>query len=306
MGMSPGAARAVLEPRKRRLQRSQSKIIALLFLLPAVAIFGFFLWYPIYLGIRIGFLNYDLVKDPVFVGLDNYRTVLHDPLLGKAIWNTLKYMVYGLVIGYLLPVIVAVWIAEMRRFQNFFRMAVYIPAVLPGIAIYTLWRWMYEPQGLLNTWLGYIGIDRVPWIMSEVWSMFSMVLMDTWAGFGATAILYIAALGAISEETYEAAEIDGAGVWRRIYHITIPGMRNVMLVLLVLQLIGTAQAFQSMFVVTEGGPNNSTLTVLYLIYRYAFVYFKFGPAAALGTLFFVALALLSAVYLLLTRKKEGV
>ncbi|WP_245996127.1 carbohydrate ABC transporter permease [Paenibacillus taihuensis] len=303
--MRPSAPYDTVGPFKRRLQRSRKKILALLFLIPAVAIFGIFLWYPIYLGIKIGFVNYDLVKDPVFVGMDNYKTVLNDPLLGKAIWNTTKYMAYGLVIGYFLPILVAVWIAEMRRYQNFFRMAVYIPAVLPGIAIYTLWRWMYEPQGLLNTWLGYIGIHGIPWITSGTWSMFSMVLMDTWAGFGSTAILYIAALGAISEETYEAAEIDGAGVWKRIFHITIPGMKNVMLVLLVLQLIGSAQAFQSMFVVTEGGPNNSTLTVLYLIYRYAFVYFKFGPAAALGTLFFITLASLSAIYMLLNRKQEG-
>ena len=288
-----------------RWSKYRSRTIALLFLLPAVLVFGMFLWYPIYLGFRISFVQFDLVRDPVFVGWDNYRTILKDPLLGKTVLNTLKYMLYGLAIGYLLPVVIAIWIAEMRRFQNVFRLAVYMPAILPGIAIYTLWRWMFEPQGLLNSWLGAVGLGPVPWITSEVWSMFSMVLMDTWAGFGSTAILYIAALGAVSEEIYEAAEIDGAGVWCRILHITIPGIKNVMLVLLVLQLIGTAQAFQSMFVVTEGGPFNSTLTVLFLIYRYAFVNFQFGPAAALGTLFFLVLAALSGAYLALSRKKEG-
>lgn len=286
-------------------QKYRGKLIALMFLAPAVLVFGMFLWYPIFLGVRISFLHYDLVRPSTFAGLDNFRTVLDNSLLSKAIWNTLKYMLYGLAIGYFLPVIIAVWIAEIRRFQNFFRMAVYIPAVLPGIAIYTLWRWMFEPQGLLNQWLGYLGLGPVTWINSEGWSMFSMVMVDTWAGFGATAILYIAALGAVSEEVYEAAEIDGAGIWRRIFNITIPGIKNVMLILLVLQLIGTAQAFQSMFVITSGGPNNSTLTVLYLIYKYAFVNFQFGPAAALGTMFFAVLAALSAVYLLLSRKKEA-
>jgi len=284
---------------------SRGKLIALLFLLPAVLIFGMFLWYPIYLGLKISFYNFNLAGSSPYVGMDNFKLVVKDPLLGKAIWNTVKYIAWGLLIGYLLPVIVAIWIAETRRFQNFFRMAVYIPAVLPGIAVYTLWRWMYEPQGLLNSWLGHIGLGPVPWIMNEAWSMFSMVFVDTWAGFGATAILYIAALGAVSEETYEAAEIDGAGIWRRIFHITIPGIRNVMLMLLVLQLIGSAQAFQTMFVMTKGGPNNSTLTILYLIYKHAFVNFRFGPAAALGTLFFIVMAGLSAVYLIISRRKEA-
>ncbi|MDI6783253.1 MAG: sugar ABC transporter permease, partial [bacterium] len=156
--------------------------------------------------------------------------------------------------------------------------------------------------GLANLILNYLHLPTSQWLLSEKTAMFSLVIMATWQGAGATAIIYLAGLQGISEELYEAAEIDGASIRQRMLHITIPQIRPVMLIMLLLQIIGTFQVFGEPLIMTKGGPNNATLTIMLLIYRYAFTYVQFGAAAAISLCLFMVLLILTVIYFRLTKR----
>jgi multiple sugar transport system permease protein len=289
---------------KLRSDTLRGKLLALLFIAPAFLIFAVILWYPIFLGFKMSFQNIDFVRGNTFTGFRNYDLILNDPLLLTAVRNTVYYMVLSLVFGYFIPILTAIISSELRMFGGFIRSVVYFPSILPAIAIYALWYWMFEANGLINSILGSMHLGPLPFLNSESSALPSLTVMDTWLGFGGTTLIYLAAVKGISEELYEAAEIDGANVRRRIWHITLPGIKNIMLIILVLQLIGAAQVFGGPFVMTNGGPANSTTTILYLIYQYAFVNFRIGPAAAIGVLLFLALVVMSAIFLWLNRKDD--
>jgi len=168
------------------------------------------------------------------------------------------------------------------------------------------WKVFYDasPTGVFNTILGWVGLGPFPWLQDATWAMPSLVLEATWAAAGGTVIIYLAALTGVPTELYDAVEVDGAGLWRKIWHITLPQLRGILLITLILQVIGTAQVFLEPFLFTDGGPANSTLTVLLLIYRYAFgnsLGGDYGAATALSLMLAAFLAVLSAVYLRLTR-----
>ena len=276
---------------------------AYLFLLPALILFGTFAWYPIVRGFIISFQRIDLINPPQWVGLDNFRLVLNDPLFFRAWRNTLQFTLLALLLGYLVPLLLAILINEMRHGKAYFRLAFYLPVILPPMVSILLWKWLYDPgPGLANSVLRSLGFAPQQWLQSPRTAILSLVIMSTWANAGGTMLLYLAALQGIPAHLYDAAEIDGANLWRRLAHITLPQIRTVMLILLVLQIIGTMQVFTEPFVMTDGGPVNSTITVLLLLYRYAFKFQNFGAASALGLILFVVLALFSLVYFRLTRK----
>lgn len=287
--------------RRRRLFRGGAS--GLLIALPAVLLFAMFSWWPILRGLVLSFQKTNLI-DTSWVGIENFQRVLADPLLGQALANTALYAALALLIGFPIPILFAVLIAEMRRSRQISSVLVFLPVVIPPVVSILLWQVFYDPssRGLFNTVLATVGIGPLPWLQSPSTAMLSIVLVATWGAFGSTTIIYLATLLSIDTQLYEAAEIDGAGILRRIWHITLPQMRGTILLLLLLQLIGTFQVFTEPFLLTGGGPNNSTVTLLMLIYRYAFIYGNFGQAAALSLMLAVGLSLFAAVYLWLSRK----
>jgi multiple sugar transport system permease protein len=286
--------------------RSRERLLAFAFVLPALLLFMLFSWWPILRGFVISFQYLDLINPPEWVGLDNFRLLFEDPLLGTAWLNTLYFAALGLLFGYLVPVALAIAMNEMRRGKPFFRLAFYLPVILPQMVSVLLWKWFYEPaDGLINSALGLLGIAPLQWIHSGNTAMLSLVIMSTWANAGGTVLIYLAALQGVSPTLYEAAELDGAGIFQRIRHVTLPQIRNVMLIMLVLQIIGTMQVFTEPFVMTSGGPNYATTTVMLLLYDYAFKYFDFGTAGALGLVLFLVLGVFSLIYFRLTRAEDG-
>jgi ABC-type sugar transport system permease subunit len=277
-------------------------VAAALFLVPTVLVFGLFSWWPIIRSVVLGFQRTNLVEAATFAGLDNFRTLLADPLLGTAVRNTLLFTGLALVIGFPLPIFLAVLMSELRRGSGLMRVLVYLPVVVPPVVAVLMWKWFYDPDsGLFNQLLGLIGLGPYPWLQSTGMAMPSLVLEATWAGAGGAVLIYLAALSGVPTELYEAAELDGASVWRRLWHVTLPHLRPILLIMLLLQVINTFQVFTEPFVLTDGGPEDSTVTVLLLIYRYAFVNGDYGTAAALSVSLAAVLAVLSAVYLRLTR-----
>ena len=298
---------ATARPRTRRSarlrQRFGDNLAAYGFMAAGIGCFALFSWYPLIRGIVLSFQQDDLVTAPTWVGLDNFRHLFVDPLFWTAWRNTLEFTGLALVVGYAVPFAIAVLLNELRHLTTFFRIAVYLPVILPPVVCVMLWQYFYDPgNGLFNAVLRDVHLPTSQWTQSAHMAMISLVLVSTWANMGGATLMYLAALQTIPGELYEAAELDGAGVWRRIRHVTIPQMRFIMLVLLLLQLVSTMQVFIEPFQMT-GFTDSSTITVMVLIYRYAFaVNQDFGLAAAMSVLLFLVLASFSALYLRLTRE----
>jgi multiple sugar transport system permease protein len=303
---TPKLVRAVPKRRRKTFGTwlKSGGFTAVLFALPVVLVFLYFSWGPIVNGIVMSFQKTNLVSAGTFVGIKNFSYVLSDPLLPVATLNTLAFAGLAMVLGAPLPLFLAVFMAELRRTRWIFSVLAYIPVVVPPVVAILLWKIFYDPAatGTFNTILGWFGIGPQPWLNGTGSALPSIVVEATWAAAGGTVIIYLAALTGVATELYEAAELDGAGIWSRVWHVTLPQIRGVILVLLLLQIIGTAQVFAEPFLFTGGGPQNATTTILLMIYNYAFVYGDYGAATALSVLLALALGIVSFIYFLVTRR----
>jgi multiple sugar transport system permease protein len=282
-------------------------LTAIAFALPMLVIFTAFSWYPITRLVVLSFQQTNLIDPPTWVGLQNFREVINDPLFATAVKNTGYFAALALLFGYPIPLIAAVLVSESRRFRGIYSALAYLPVVIPPVVGVMLWKYVfYEPSsvGLFNTVLSWFHLGPYGWLQSPGTAMPALVVESTWANAGATVIIYLAALTAVDSALYDAASVDGAGLWRKIWHVTLPQLRGVLLITLILQIIGTVQVFLEPFLFTSGGPANSTLTVLLLVYQYAFgnsVGVGFGQAAALSLMLAVFLAAFSVLFLRVTR-----
>ncbi|MFF8409226.1 carbohydrate ABC transporter permease [Streptomyces omiyaensis] len=275
------------------------------FLIGAVVCFAVFSWWPMVREFLLAFQKTES-GESVWVGLDNFRTVFNDPSFWQAWGNTVWYTVLALVFGFVVPFVLAITINEFRHGKGYLRLLVYLPVMLPPVAAVLLFQYLYDPgYGLLNELLGFVGLPEQQWLQDADIAMFSLVIASTWMNMGGATLIYLAALQGIPGELYEAAELDGAGLLRKIWHVTIPQTRLILSLMLLMQVIATMQVFVEPFLLTGGaGPEGSTTTVVYLIYQYAFNFNNYGAAAALGLLLLVLLAGFSAAYVKLSRAED--
>jgi len=278
----------------------------LLFVLPMLFVFFFFSWSPIVQSVVMSLQKTNLIVSE-WVGLDNYATVLSDPELGRAVVNTVYFALLALLFGFPLPLFMAVLMSEVKRGKGLYSALAYLPVVIPPVVAVLLWKFFYDasPNGVFNTVLGWVGIAPQPWLSSAVQAMPSLVLEATWAGAGGSIIIYLAALLSVPPELYDAAEVDGAGIWRKVWHVTLPQLRGILFIMLILQVIATAQVFLEPFLFTGGGPAGATKTVLLYIYDKAFrnsLGGDYGEATAVSVLLAVVLAILSWLYFRLTNR----
>jgi multiple sugar transport system permease protein len=288
-----------------RARFGRDGLSTLVFVLPMLVIFGLFSWFPIIRAFVMSLQETNLVSDPTFVGLDNFARVLADPLFSTAVSNTAYFALLALVIGFPIPIVLAVIISEARG-KGLLSALAYLPVVVPPVVCVLLWRFFFDasPNGVFNSILGWVGLGPLPWLQNAASAMPSIVIEATWAAAGATVIIYLAALLSVPPELYDAAEVDGASITQKIWHVTLPQLRGVLFVTLILQLIATAQLFTEPFLFTGGGPANSTTTVLLLIYKYAFqnsLGGEYGMAAALSVMLAAFLGVFTAGYFWLTR-----
>ena len=285
------------------LRRLRNGVPAVLFALPVLLVFLVFSWGPIVKGLVMSVQQTNLVDPVKWVGLENFRYVLTDPAVGQASLNTLWFTLLALLFGFPVPVLLAMFLSELRGRSWLYTMLAYLPVITPPVVAILLWRFFYDPSpnGMFNSILGAVGLGPFLWLDSPGSAMPSIVLEATWAGAGNAVIIYLAALTSVRADLYEAAELDGAGVVRRVWHVMLPHLRSVLLLMLLLQVLGTMQLFTEPLLFTGGGPQGSTMTILLLIYNYAFVNGDYGAATALSVLLALALAVLSAVFQLATR-----
>ena len=281
--------------------------------------FAVFSWYPMIREIVMSFQWKHLdpatgVPVTTWVGLENYRRIFDDPQFWIAWRNTLEFTLLALIFGYAVPFFTAILLNEMRHAKGYLRCLVYLPVMLPPTSALMLFVYFYDPTyGLFNSMLHALHLPTSQWTLSSgsgfvSMAMISVVIAATWMNMGGATLIYLAALQNIPGELYEAAELDGAGLWRKIRHVTIPQTRLILSMLLMLQIVATMQMFVEAFILTGGqGVNNNTESVVYLIYQYAFAMSgsaNFNSASALGVVLMCVLAAFSGGYLWLNRERS--
>lgn len=302
-----GRSAAEAPAKARRSRKIRDNLTGHTFLIGAVLCFAVFTWYPMIRGIVMSFQK-TRRGVTTWVGWDNYVRIFADPSFWPAWRNTAYFTLLALVVGYAVPFFVAILLNELRHAKGYLRVLVYIPVMLPPASALFLFKYYaYDPSdaGLFNAILKFLHLPTSQWMQSAEATMPAMVIASTWMNMGSAVLIYLASLQNIPGELYEAAELDGAGLWRRIWNVTIPQTRLILGLLAMMQIVATMQVFVEPLILANGaGTQDSATTVAYLIYQHGFFQNDLNGAAALGVIMLVALAAFSAVYLRLTTKND--
>jgi multiple sugar transport system permease protein len=263
------------------------------FLAPALALIGIFFFIPILAGFVLSLTDFDIyaigsLDVARFVGGRNYAETLRDPEFWNAVRNTAYFVLVGGPLSMLASLGAALLLnARLLRAKGVFRTVYFAPVVTTLVAVAIVWRYLYHPRyGFLNYALGAVGIGPVDWLGDPRWSMPAIILLAVWKNFGYNMLILTAGLQSIPDELYEAAQVDGAGAWRRFLHITLPGLAPTLLFAGVITMIGYFQLFSEPYVMTQGGPLRSTTSVMLLMYEEGFRWWRMGRASAIAFLLF--------------------
>ncbi|HJW10861.1 MAG TPA: sugar ABC transporter permease [Albitalea sp.] len=282
------------------------------FVAPALIVIGVFFVLPVAAGLALSLTDFDLyaladLRNLRFVGLDNYLHVLQLPLFWKALGNTLYFVIVGVPLSIVASLASALLLhSRLARFKPFYRTALFAPVVTTVVAVAVIWRYLFHLRyGLVNAALGSVGINPIDWLGDPHWAMPTIILFAVWKNFGYNMIIFIAALQAIPEDLYEAARLDGAGTAQQLRHITLPVLGPTLLMVSILTMAGYFQLFAEPYVMTQGGPLQSTVSVLYLMYDEGFKWWNLGSASAVAFLLFVLMAGVTQGLLVLTRRRTA-
>lgn len=278
-----------------------------LWVLPAVLIYAIFKLTPMVAGLYLALLQWDGIEPAKFVGLQNFQRMLEDEVIGLALLNNVKYAL-GTVIGKtVLSLFLALLLHQALRGRSFYRTALFLPVVMSFVVVGILWSWLYNGQfGLVNNLLQRLGLDFLilDWLGDPKVALWSLVIVDIWKWYGFHMVIFLAGLQTIPVELYEAARIDGANRWQQFLHITLPLLQPVMLVNVTLSLMGGFGVFDIPYVMTEGGPANSTIVMALHIYIRGFKFYRFGYAAALSYVLLTLVTVLAAIQMRLMSRES--
>jgi len=278
------------------LRRNQA-LLGYLFVSPWALGFLIFGLYPIIMSMYYSLCRYDVLRIPQFIGLGNYRElIMEDPYFWKSIWNTVYYTFLRTPLVILGSLLLAVLVNNAVRGIRFFRTIYFIPSIITGVVLSSIWLWMLNPQyGLINTLLAFFDIQGPLWLQSPEWSKPSIIIMSLWSIGGGRMLVFLAALQGIPQQMYEVVDLDGGGWWKKFRYVTIPMVSPVIFLWTVLEIIFSFQVFTEAYVMTKGGPLNSTLFYnLYLYYK-AFDDFSMGYASALAWLLLLFILMVTVI-----------
>ncbi|KAB8142834.1 sugar ABC transporter permease [Chloroflexia bacterium SDU3-3] len=285
-------AAATQKPAQRSLTMTLKNIAPWLYLLPFLVFFGIFQLYPIFYGLFVSLTKWDLVSDPQFVGLTNYINLFtKDTLYWTALRNTGLFVALNAPLAIVIPLGLAMLVNESIPGRDIFRSAFTAPLMISVSSVGVLWVWFLNPTlGLINHYFRILGIPEQNWLAQNGWAMVAVVITTVWWNSGWNLVLFLAGLQEIPEQLYDAAKIDGAGPWGLFRYVTLPGLRPTVLFVGVTTIIGSFRVFGQVFVMTSGGPFDSTRTVVQHIYETGFRYFRMGNASAIAwSLFLIVL-----------------
>ena len=274
------------------------------FAAPALLVIAVFFFLPVVAAFLISLTDFDIyaladLANLRFVGIGNYLKLLQTPLFWQALGNTLYFVVAGVPLSIAASLGAALLLhSRLARFKPFFRTALFAPVVTTLVAVAVIWRYLLNTRyGLLNYALGGLGIDPIDWLGDPHWAMPAIILFAVWKNFGYNMIIFLAGLQSIPEELYEAARIDGASVWRQFVSVTLPMLSPVVMLVGILTIAGYFQLFAEPYVMTQGGPLQSTVSVLYFMYEEGFKWWNLGSASAVAFVLFLLIFAVTALQL---------
>ncbi|MFY1634018.1 carbohydrate ABC transporter permease [Solwaraspora sp. WMMB335] len=303
------AVPSAAEPAPDTPRRPDQSRPAWLFLTPFLLLYLLFVLGPALYGLVMSFFHASLVQPGLgaFAGIDNYAEALGRDDFWSALWNTIWFTLLTTPPLVVLALVFALLAERARRGRWFFRLAFFLPYVLPSAVVALIWMWLYAPSlGLLSRAVTALGLAEPNWLGDPDWAMASLAITTVWWTLGFNFVLYLAGLQDIPRELYEAAAIDGAGPWQQIRRITLPLLARTTTLVVVLQIIASLKVFDQMYIMTSGGPNFSTRSALQYVYDVGFTDYRTGYAAAVSTLFFLVVLAASVVWLTVTRQTKEI
>jgi multiple sugar transport system permease protein len=284
--------------------KTQDAIAGYLFILPNMIGFLLFLAFPVVASLFISAAEWNLITEPVFVGINNFITLFQDAYFWQCLRNTAYFSLFSVLLGIAMSLFLAVLLNNPRiRFTGFMKSAIFLPVIFSTVSVALIWQWILDTNiGMLNRMLSYAGIVRIPWLTSPAWSMPSVIIVAVWRQIGYNMVIFLAALQGVPIELYEAADIDGARPLRRFWNVTWPMISPSTFFVLVTSIINSFQVFDITTVLTNGGPANSTNTIIMMVYQYAFQNFKMGYASAAAYLLFAIVLLITAFQSIVSKR----
>ncbi len=294
-----------LSTKRKHQKQRRASLAPYLWILPAILVYGIFKLGPLIGGIYLALLRWDGIEDPRFIGLRNFDKILNDKLTLMVLGNNVEYAVITVVGKIVLSLFLAIMLNQAFRGRTFYRTGLFMPVVMSFVVIGILWRWLFNTEfGLINNLLENLGLGflALDWLGDTNIALKSLTLVDIWKWYGFHMVIFLAGLQSIPDELYEAARIDGASVWQQFLHVTLPMLQPVMIVNVTISVMGAFNVFDIPYVMTEGGPANSTNVMALHIFLRGFKFYRFGFSAALSYVLLTIVTLVAALQLwLMTR-----
>lgn len=295
----------VAKDRDGALSRHQRQAAWLFLFIPGV-FFVLFTVVPFMVAAVVSLTDYSIVQSPRWIGLSNYAEIVRDPFFWTAIRNTVFYTLLFVPLGLIVALGAALLLNRNVRIAKLFRTLFYVPVVSSTVATATIWYWVLNPQkGLLNAALGWFGIQGPAWLYDSHWAMIAIVIMNVWAGFGTNMIIFLGGLQGVPNNLREAARLDGANAFQVFWHVVLPSIRPTLFLVTTQLIISAFQVFDQAYILTKGGPGNSTVTVVYYIYDRGFGALRMGYASALSFVLFAIIFVFSLINMRITNKEES-
>lgn len=295
--------RSASRPRRLNLAAKQA-LFGYAILFPAIAVIAIFRFFPMLQAFYISLTSYDLLSPPVFIGLKNFVDLVQDPSFINSAQVSVTYVVFSVVPVWVLSLGLAMLFNRSIRGKNLFRAAAFMPVVMPAVVNAVVWTFMYQQDGVVNTIVGWFGVDPIPWLRSSAWALWAVIIIGIWRATPYYMVIFLAGLQAIPEEYYEAAQIDGANGWAQFRHITLPLLQPTTMLVVVMSVIVALKVFAVPLIMTGGGPADATRVLPLFIYQTAFEFFKMGRAAAMSVFLFIAMMIFTVFQIRLFSRGE--
>lgn len=294
---SPEVSRIQIPARRKALSNAtQEALWAYLFLAPSALLVLCFTAFPVLAGFGLSFTQWDLLQPWKFTGITNYARLASEPLFSKVLLNSFYFVIGTIPPQTILALLMAVALNQKIRGQTFYRTAYFMPVVTSMVAVAMVWQWLYQAEyGVINSLLRLVGIQGPQWLFSETWALPAVIIVGVWKNVGYSIVIFLAALQGVPEELYDAARIDGANAWQRFRSVTAAMISPSIFFVIIMSIIGSFQTFDSIYILTQGGPANATMVIVYYLYQYAFQFYQMGYAAAVAYVLFVILFVVTLI-----------
>lgn len=278
---------------------------AIIFLLPHMLLFLAFMLIPVIGSFVLSFASWDLLSPLEWVGFGNYVELYNDEVFVQVFWNTVIFTFVSVPVGIFISLLLAVALNQKIRGIRFYRVAYFIPVISSMVAVAIIWQWIYNPEyGFLNFFLSLFGIDGPNWLSSQTWALPAVIITSIWKGLGFNMLIFLAGLQGIPDSYYEAADLDGASLIQKFRHITVPLLSPTTFFITIMAIINSFQVFDTVYLMTGGGPGRATSVIVHYLYQTGFQYFRMGYASAMAYVLFFFVFVLTVIQFLRQKKNS--